>query len=230
MDLTLAALVPLARMEERERRLKEDVRQHTRRVATPAEAARKAAEAVAALEAESAGHGRAMPALEAELKSAQDRRDRARTALDNGQISGETAERQVAQLTERMGQLEDTLLAHLDAIEALDTRIGQAKAAAAAASAAAGEAEATWGPQRAAAETELITIDAAREVAVQALPIADRGTFAGLRARKGYALSAVAGDLCALCNTAVPFTKRSDLKAGRVVSCSSCGRWLVEAG
>lgn len=230
MDPLLAALMPLARLEETERRLLEDVRQHTRRLAAASDAAQAARDAVAALEAEIAAHNTAMPPLEAELKAVQERRDRARLALDHGQIAGETAERQLRQLAERIGELEDTLLAHLDTIEALEGRLTATLAERDAALVADADAQAHWTTPRRDAEANLEGIDTERLAFAAALPASERTVYHGRRARRTYALSEMVDGVCASCHTQVPVQARGDLKAGRVISCASCSRWLYVGG
>lgn len=168
--------------------------------------------------------------LSREVESYEARRRSANQVLERGIGDADAAERQIAQVTEKLDDLETEQLEGMERDEQLASQLAQAEKDAA-------EAEAFEKAERATHDermkkladrwAEILPLRKATLAEMDSLT-ADR--YEGLVSRKGRAIADVVAGSCSACQMVVRQQHIADLQRDLMHACGGCGRWLLPPG
>ncbi|MGD2176870.1 MAG: hypothetical protein PVG71_03510 [Anaerolineae bacterium] len=170
--------------------------------------------------------------LELEIQSLSDKLSRSDKRLYSGKVKNpkELADLQaeVASLTRRRQQLEDTLLEAMIAREGAEETRDEAQATVE-------EVTSTWSTRQGDLKAEqeqvkhrLEEIQQEREAVVPRIEAAVMATYESLREQKGgQAVARVRDDTCTGCGVAIPPSAEWKLRQGELCHCDTCRRMLV---
>ncbi len=226
MDPLLEILLPIARLDDRRRALREEYHRIEGRLKRHADANTTAAAEVDRIETELRESRLQMTKLQNDVRTFENRRDAAQRALDAGAGSAEAAERQRDTCTQRIDELETNVLEVMETLEQLDEDLVGAQAKVVEVHAASVKTDEEYRPRLSEIRKEFDDVTAARNKALPNIPRGERTTYDGLIKRKAYALAPVINEACDACRQVVAYQMRSDLKDGRMATCSGCLRWL----
>lgn len=200
-------------------------------------ASAKAAEARARAEAERDAARAALDAVVKaerengrELDSYVQKRDTTRRMIDQGTAPDyAAAERQLAQCTAKVDELETSGLELLDGLDAARATLAAAEKALAAADEEAKAAKAALAARDPGIRTEMAAAIPRREAAWAELPNDYRGPYGELRRRKRVALVNVEeGGSCAVCHMRIAPQKVNEVRLARGVhTCPGCGGFVL---
>jgi predicted nucleic acid-binding Zn-ribbon protein len=226
VDIHVDDLVPIALLEEQEAALATHLRNAEVRVEKQRAIVARARERLAALDADLERNRKAEREAQEEIRKAQSLRSSAQRALDQGLGNAAAVEHQLATCAATLDRAETEVLELMMARDELTPiRAGVAKElddAAAALTALEAEtkpAVAAWKAeaQRAAAERQALRAKLPRDLGA---------AYDAVVARRGSGLARVVDKVCTACARAVPSQRLIDVRAGRLVQCDGCSRWL----
>lgn len=173
----------------------------------------------------------AQRAKEREEEQYQTRLSRAQRALETGVGDADAAERQRVQCLEILDGLETDLLEMMETAEAHEATVaGRTQELADREADIGTEAEAA-APESAALERELTVLRGRRDGLREVIHDIEVKRYDALRGRKKRPVSPlVNGRDCKACNRVVVANTLTELRAGRLVGCGGCGRWLYMPG
>lgn len=201
-----------------------------------AAAAKRLADADAALTAATAAHVEARGRLDAsrtDERANQRRIDEFRASrasatriLETGAGNADAAQRQLDRCDALIDEAETAMLELLERQDAIQAEVTRAEAALARATEVRTAAAAEVPVKRAALDAELAERTGQRAPAFEALPAELRNRYADFRARNRWAVAKVRDNACEACAMAVQPQMVVDLRRDRLVTCHGCHRWL----
>jgi len=166
-------------------------------------------------------------ALSRQVKLYEQRRTTATRALEGGHGDPDAAERQIAQCTEILDDLETQQLEQMEQTEAADEAIRQARAKI-------DEAQEVLATAREQALPELQRLRSARaaeqskrDAIWEPIPTEVQNRYALIRKKRKTAVSKMVDGYCSACRKKVPLGEGAEIRKGLLRSCSNCGRYLV---
>lgn len=226
MDPFLPPLLDAGRIDEARRQLAERRRGLVRKRDKAQADVDAAAAAVEATEAAIRDNRQQEQSLQREIDKCLAQEAAAQRALDAG-IAADKAAHQRDTAAARRDDLETEVLEALEAREALETARDAQRTALAEAEEAQTKTMRVVGPALDALDAEDAEAARTQAAAREALPRELRGTYDTLVARKGRAVVVLDGRTCTACRRDLPYEPFNDVKAGRIIRCAGCGRYVV---
>jgi predicted nucleic acid-binding Zn-ribbon protein len=218
----------MARLDERLITLNDELRRSQRRHDAATTEVNAASRDLTTLTADAKALDEADKRDEAELTRYRHQVTQALRSLESGLGDYTSAERQLAASKAEIDRLETAVLERMEARDALDARIAEARARLKKGEEALALVKATDEPKVAAWKAELDQVLADRAALGAQLPAGDRSIWAAMLKRRDTATAWLSKDrACSSCHLDVPKELGPRIEKGQLHVCTSCGRWLL---
>lgn len=226
MDVHVDDLVPLALQEEREAALADRIRNAEKRLEKERAAVAQIRARLATLDAELERLRVEERAAQEEIRKAQGLRSSAQRALDQGLGNPAAVQHQLDTCAATLDRVETQVLEILLRRDELAPERAAVAKQVEEATAALATLQGDTAPAVAAWKAEAADTAAARKALRAKLPRDVGATYDTLHGKRGTALARVVDKVCVGCARAVPSQRLLDVRAGRLVQCDGCNRWL----
>lgn len=226
MDPYLEQLIPIAKLDDALFDLKERTVRAKNKIAKADKGAKDASAARQAIDDQLAALKKEEKAHAAELTRLENLLAAANRALAEGMGDPDVAQRQIEKCSDLIDEHETGVLEIMETRDDLIEQGEAAKTAEAEAAANAADTRSSLLPQIDAFVAETKAKDGERTTLVAALPRDIRNQYTSIHSQRGSALAELVDETCTACRHVVPLMRGSDVRAGRLVHCDGCGRWL----